>query len=115
MPIVGQLIVFSVPFFYVVITGNFKKGLFQAWFLFVAWYVLLLFLNPLFVPIGIELIDGPELFAAIIVGWLPGLVISGLGILVRKLILKFGPSMLETKEKEIIIERRDSAEGPEVS
>lgn len=72
------------------------------------------FTQPIFCAIGVELIDGPELFAAIIVGWIPGLMLSGLGMLARLLILKLRPSMLKTKEKEIVIEKGDRAEGPTV-
>lgn len=106
IPIVGQLIVFIVPFIYVVVTGKFVKGLFRAWFLFIAYYASLLILNPLFVPVGVELFDGPELFAAIIIGWFPGFIISGLGLLARDFLLRIRPSLFKTKGKEIIIEKK---------
>ena len=110
--ILQLLIVLGIPFICVVISGRYTRWFFRTWFLFVAWYVLLLILNPLFVSVGVELIDGPELFAAVITGWFPGVFISGLGMLVRKLLLKFKPSLLKTKEKEAIINKRDRAEGP---
>jgi len=94
------LFVFVIPFICVVISGSIAKGVFGTWFLFVSWYILLLGLNPLFAPIGVELIDGPELFLAVIIGWFPGLIISGLAMLFREPLLRIVRSLRKRTSEE---------------
>ena len=44
--------------------------------------------------------EGNSIVAAFFTGWLPGIVISMLALLLRKLIMKFKPSLLNNTEKE---------------
>ena len=50
--------------------------------------------------------EGNSIVAALFTGWLHGLIISGLAVLSRKLMLRYWPSVLEKKEKQVIIESK---------
>ena len=112
LPILGYLLVFGIPLVCVIVSGSFIRGVFWTWFLLILWYLSWNGLTPIFDSIGEEPVDGPSLFLTVVFGWFYGLIVSGLGILSRKLVLKYRPSLIKKREAEIINER---AEGPEVT
>ncbi|MHC4926474.1 MAG: hypothetical protein ACYTER_03925 [Planctomycetota bacterium] len=93
-----ELVIIVIPFVFVLFSGNVSKGAFLAWFLFVVWTAVLFMLNSLSVSVDIELKDGADLLIAILLGWLPGTMISALGFFCRQFILKHKPSWLKVED-----------------
>jgi hypothetical protein len=72
------------------------------------------------------LIDGPELFVAIVFGWGFGIIVSVLGMYFREPLLRIGRSLrkrtteetkssLKKKRNDAVVEQEDRAEGPKVN
>ena len=93
------------------------QGILLTWVLNIVWYFILssLVYNVIAETHGdlIEYVpEGNSVAAAVMSGWIVGIVVSGLAILARRLIFKFKPALLK-KSKENITDGR--AEGPEVN
>ena len=54
LPILGLMIVFGIPFFYVLLTGRFGRGVGLTWFLLIVWYIFCRFLFTIFFGIRIK-------------------------------------------------------------
>jgi hypothetical protein len=103
LPILGLMITLGIPFVYVLLTGRFGKGIGLTWFLIVAWYFILSI--PVYhvlwhshKELVIETLpEGNSIMGALFVGPIYGLIVSGLSMLVRVLLLKIKPSLLERR------------------
>lgn len=118
LPVLSIVITLGIPFIFVFKTQNIYKGMMLTWVLSIVWYFILSIpVYDILWRTNRELCiaylpEGNTAIASIMAGWFPGLIISGLAILARKLILKFKPSLLEKRKKEAANER---AGGPKVN
>lgn len=100
LPALSFIIVLGIPFVYVLLTGKFSRGIGLVWLLSILWFAILSipvydFLWRIDKDLCIETMpEGNSIIAAVMTGWFPGLIVSGLAMLIRKLILKFKPSLL---------------------
>jgi len=92
----GQLFIIGIPFFYIVRTGRFFKGVALTWFLVAGWYFLLgVLLAPFLQRISKDMPDGQHFGVALLVGWWFGIVVSLPAFGLRYLILQYRPDWLK--------------------
>jgi hypothetical protein len=101
---VALFIGLGVIFYRTVLNGKFGKGLFSIWLFLIVFFFLISVIIPGFLaPYNKDLAVHafPEaicMMPIIFFGWMPSFVISVVAILVRELILRFKPSLLDKKE-----------------
>jgi len=99
----GQLALFVIPFRAVFKGASFGKGVLLTWGLSIVYYAISSipfsgFIWKFAPELGEEVAEGNSLFASLIVGWFPGLIISFLAYMCRGLVdLIKKKSLNETK------------------
>jgi len=82
------------PICFVAWTGRWKRGVFLTWACLIIWFI---FASLLCAAVGeklaerLQLPDMPSIVPAVLIGWLPSMLIAGLGFLARVVLSAFWP------------------------